>query len=117
MALLLKKILWHSEEKVHIPSYLKFLSTLPCSKEIKPNFEKEYERIANIPVSEIMNTNIIKVMPKTEIKNLINIIIKNQIHTVPVVDDKNNIQGIVSIKDIIKLLQDPKKIIKEFEKL
>ena len=49
----------------------------------------------------IMTKDVISVKPTTPVKNLANILIKNQISGAPVVDNKGKIVGVVSEADII----------------
>ena len=53
----------------------------------------------NVKASEIMNTNIIKTTPDTEIDDALNVMKKNQIRRLPVIED-NKIIGMLSIGDI-----------------
>ncbi|PIU14911.1 hypothetical protein COT20_02330 [bacterium (Candidatus Gribaldobacteria) CG08_land_8_20_14_0_20_39_15] len=98
-------------ENVYLPSYIKFLSELPCSKEIELDIRKEYKKLADIPVFDIMNTNVVTAEPDTELRELIKILSEKKLHSIPVVDKANNIQGMVSIRDIIKLFQSSQRAI------
>ena len=57
-----------------------------------------------LKVREIMTTAVITVKPETTVRELADILAKNKISGVPVVDDKGRVLGMVSEADII--LQD-----------
>lgn len=56
-------------------------------------------------VSDIMNTNIIKTTPDTEIGSAIQVMEKNQIRRLPVIED-NKIVGMLTISDLAQNLDD-----------
>ncbi len=56
-------------------------------------------------VKEIMNKNVISLMPDMSVREATEILEKNNISGAPVVDENNKLLGIVTIKDIISLLK------------
>lgn len=57
-------------------------------------------------VKKYMATNLITFNPSTDIKLAIAVILKNKISGAPVVDSKNNLVGMLSESDCIKLIID-----------
>ena len=57
-------------------------------------------------VKEIMKTNVMTVKRKTEIYEAINILVENNITGLPVVNDDMTVAGIISEKDVLRLLYD-----------
>jgi len=57
-------------------------------------------------VKEIMKTDLLTVKRKTEIYEAINILVENNITGLPVVNDDMTAAGIISEKDVLKLLYD-----------
>ena len=93
--------------KIHIPTYIKLLKSLELVKkdrEAKP-LQQELEKIKNIKVEDIMTRDVITVGPEGSIGDLIDLIIKNRINPVPVLDEQKKLVGIVSRADLIKILK------------
>lgn len=59
-----------------------------------------------IPIKSIMTTNVLTVTPQTPIHEALNILVKNKISGLPVVNDKNEVIGILSEKDVLEILVD-----------
>lgn len=57
-------------------------------------------------VKEIMKTDVLTVKRKTEIYEAINILVENNITGLPVVNDDMTVAGIISEKDVLRLLYD-----------
>ena len=57
-------------------------------------------------VKEIMTKNVISVSPNTPLKEVGRILKEKRISGIPVVDDDGNIAGIITVTDILKMLQE-----------
>lgn len=92
--------------KIHIPTYIKLISTLELvKKDFKAkSLQAELEKIKNTKVKDIMTKDVIIISPNSDVDSLINLIVKNRINPVPVVDEKGSLLGIVSRADIVKIL-------------
>jgi len=93
--------------KIHIPTYIKLLKSLELVKkdrEAKP-LQQELEKIKNTKVEDIMTRDVITVSPEGSIEDLIDLIIKNRINPVPVLDEQKKLVGIVSRADLVKILK------------
>ena len=66
------------------------LRGIACDKDVKTT-----------PVSEIMTCNVCTCKEDDNMKNAENIMSKNQIRRVPVVDTNNNIIGILTLEDLV----------------
>lgn len=55
-------------------------------------------------VSKIMNRDVVSVNSHTHVYDAMNLLIENRISGLPVVDDENNLIGIISEKDMLGLL-------------
>lgn len=51
-------------------------------------------------VKDIMTSKVVTVQPGNSIVQVVKAILKHKIHSVPVVDDKNNVVGIITEKDL-----------------
>ena len=59
-------------------------------------------------VTSIMTTNVISVMPNTPIYEALDLLAKHRISGLPVVDEDENVVGILSEKDVLRILIDRK---------
>ena len=93
------------EAEIHLPSYIDFLTKsgfVNNKKEVKNS--KELNEILKAKAEDIMTTECITISPGADVKDLLKMIKKKNIHTVPVVIGKDIINGVVTIADIIKLI-------------
>jgi Mg2+ transporter MgtE len=60
-----------------------------------------------IPIKEIMNSQIIKVHPEIDQKEVAELISKYNLLALPVVDQENKILGIITVDDIVDLILPP----------
>ncbi|WML90155.1 CBS domain-containing protein [Thiothrix lacustris] len=74
-------------------------------------------------VKDIMNTSVKTAKPNTPVRDLVEVMCFNKISGMPVVDDSNNVVGVVSEKDVLrKMFPDISEVAKEegvpdFEKM
>lgn len=52
-------------------------------------------------VSNVMTKNVISVSPEDSVEKVIKLMKKDKISVVPVVDEKNNLLGVVGVKDLL----------------
>lgn len=71
-------------------------------REILNFIGKNFNDFANILVNEIMSSNPITVKDHIEINEVRNIMIENHIRYLPVTDEQNKLQGVISFYDIAK---------------
>ena len=57
-------------------------------------------------IDKLMTKNVITVNKHTSIRDAVVVFIENNITGVPVVDDDNNLVGIISEKDVLRLIYD-----------
>jgi CBS domain-containing protein len=53
-------------------------------------------------VKDIMNTNVKTAKPETPVRDIVEVMCFNKISGLPVVDDNNNVVGVVSEKDVLR---------------
>lgn len=90
------------QKKLPIPSFFTFLDgliTLSPMKEI----EKEVQKIAAITVSQAMTPDPVTVQPDTDIETVAALMVDNNYHTIPVVD-QGELVGIVGKEDVLRTL-------------
>jgi CBS domain-containing protein len=66
-------------------------------------FEKEVQKISAITVAKAMTSNPVAVRPDTDIEAVAALMVDNNFHTIPVVDE-GKLVGIVGKEDILRTL-------------
>ncbi len=90
------------QKKIPLPSYFIILDSLiPLSSQ--KDVEKALKKMAAITVAEAMSTDPITVGPDTELEEIATLMVKHNIHTVPVLD-QGRLVGIIGKEDILKTL-------------
>lgn len=59
-----------------------------------------------LPIKSIMTTNVISVHPETPIFDALHLLTKHRISGLPVVDQEMHVKGILSEKDVLRILLD-----------
>jgi len=90
------------QKKLPVPSFFSFLDGLITLTSMK-HFEKEVQKIAAITVAQAMTPNPVTVRPDTGIEAAAALMVDNNFHTIPVVDE-GELVGIVGKEDILRTL-------------
>lgn len=69
---------------------------------------ESFEKSENIPIKEIMTTDLITGKPNTSIEDANNIFKKHGIEKLPLVDSKNKLVGLITYRDMAKSKEHPK---------
>lgn len=64
--------------------------------------KKELEQVSRTPVSEIMSTDLVSLLPHATIDDALLLLEKKGVGAIPVVDDKGVVVGIFSMRDLIR---------------
>lgn len=90
------------QEKFPLPSFFITLDSFVPLKSQK-NIDKEMQKIAAVKVSEAMTTKTITVGPDTSLEDIATLMVRNNFHTLPVLDHGKLI-GIIGNEDILRTL-------------
>jgi len=90
------------QKKLPVPSFFSFLNGIITLTSMK-QFEKEVQKIAAITVAQAMTPNPVAVRPDTDIEAVAALMVDNNFHTIPVVDE-GELVGIVGKEDILRTL-------------
>jgi CBS domain-containing protein len=90
------------QKKIPLPSFFILLDSVIQLPSIK-NIEKELQKIAAITVKEAMTPNPVTVDPDTALEDIATLMVKNNIHTLPVLD-QGRLVGIIGKEDILRTL-------------
>jgi CBS-domain-containing membrane protein len=91
------------QKSIPVPTLLTFLDgfiSLTSTKKI----ENEMKKIAAITVNDAMTSRPITVKPDTSIEAIASLMVDKNLHTLPVVDDNDNLVGILGKEDILRSL-------------
>ena len=95
------------QRKIPLPSFFILLdSVIPLTS--PKNIEKELQKMAAITASEAMTPNPITVGPDTGLEDIATLMVKNNIHTLPVLDH-GKLVGIIGKEDILRSLMPSEK--------
>lgn len=90
------------QKKIPLPSFFILLdSYIPLSSQ--KNIEKELQKISATTVKEAMTPKPVTVAPDTTLEDIATLMVKNNIHTLPVVD-QGKVVGIIGKEDILRTL-------------
>jgi CBS domain-containing protein len=90
------------QKKIPLPSFFILLDSVIQLPSIK-NIEKELQKIAAITVQDAMTPNPVAVDPDTTLEDIATLMVKNNIHTLPVLD-QGRLVGIIGKEDILRTL-------------
>lgn len=89
------------EKYVNPPEYITFLQGLVYLNDFK-KMERDIRDISATKVKDLMSRDVIKVYENDTFDDIANIMIKQSVNRVPVVDGNDKIKGIICRYDIIK---------------
>lgn len=93
------------QKRIPLPSFFVLLDSI-ISLQSQKNIEKEVQKMAAITVAEAMTANPITVGLETSLEDIATIMVKNNIHTLPVLD-QDRLIGIIGKEDILRTLISP----------
>lgn len=91
---------------IHIPSYVEFIQSLTNLKYEKDKHTKEeFKQLASLKVKDIMTTHVFTMREDDEISEFAHVVTEKHINPIPIVNQDNQMVGIVSRSDVVKLFR------------
>ena len=90
------------QKKLPLPSFFTFLDGLISLNSMK-SLEKEAQKIAATTVKDAMTKDPVSVSPDTGIETIAALMVDNNLHTLPVVED-GKVTGVVGKEDVLRTL-------------
>ena len=90
------------QKKLPLPSYFTFLDGLFSLRSMK-TIEKEAQKIAATTVEQAMTRDPVSVSPDTGIETLAALMVDNNFHTLPVIEN-GQLVGVVGKEDVLRTL-------------
>ena len=91
------------EKHIHIPTFLDLIKEFKIKD--KGSVKDKLKEISKLEASHLMTSPVVTISPETEIKDTAKIFAEKHINPLPVVDKNNQLVGIFSRADIVKLFQ------------
>ncbi len=91
--------------RIEAPGYLEILGGLIYLGSPK-KFVDELQRAMALEAGKMMSREVISIKPDQSLESAATLMVKHNINRLPVVDDQENLVGIVSRRDIMKHLYD-----------
>lgn len=92
------------QSNFHLPSYINFIEKSGEVKKSSGKDEEKIEKLLNVRAKDIMTSECLSFSPQMKIEDVIKIFKETRINTFPVVDEKNNIVGIITLADVLNLI-------------
>ncbi len=89
------------DKPLHIPTVVTIFDWVLYLESPK-SFEDEVEKITAQKVGEICTREVITCRPETPVSEIAELMSEKRAHLIPVVDDENNVVGVVARLDVIK---------------
>jgi CBS domain-containing protein len=89
------------DSDLHFPRYFKLLDSIIYLESLN-KFKANLKKYLGTKVSDVMTTNIKTVKQDTPVSDAANLMIRHNINRLPVLDDKDDMVGIITRADIVK---------------
>ncbi len=92
------------ERPIQLPLYLNFLGST-IYLEPPGKFKQQLKKTLGVLVQDVMTGNPITVTPNTPIAKAANLILEKRVNRLPVIDDQEQLVGIITREDLLKALR------------
>ncbi len=89
------------DSDLHFPRYFKLLDSIIYLESLN-KFKKNLKKYLGTKVSDVMTTDVKTVNGDTPVSKAANLMIRNNINRLPVLDDKGDMIGIITRADIVR---------------
>lgn len=90
---------------IYLPSYIHFLKENRTYESLARDKQDEVNELLNAKASDIMTKNCITILESMSVRDLLDFFRTTNFISLPVIDEKEKMVGIVSVSDIIGLLK------------
>lgn len=92
-------------ENFFLPSYIKFLEKNVNIKDLSGDQQGNVAKLFGAKATDIMSKNCTTIFEDMKLEDLLEFFKTTKFTTLPVVDEKNSLVGIVTVSDIINLIK------------
>lgn len=88
--------------EIYLPSYIEFLKKVKSMENVES--EEKFKAILSAKAEDIMTKECVTLLAQNDVSVMFKLIKEAGLHSVPVVNEENNLVGIVTVADVIKLI-------------
>lgn len=91
----------YPEKSLHLPAFIPVLDGIVFLESFK-KLENEIRKMTAYKVKDVMNKNVVTVKEDVEVAKIVNILLDKKINRVPVINEKNELVGIITRSNILR---------------
>lgn len=99
-----KTDLLYKEKEPHLPAFIYFLDSIIYLENPK-NLERDFKKFAAQTAGEIMNQPVFTIPETAHVNESLDLMLKKRINRLPVVDEQQNLTGIVTRDNLLSVLK------------
>lgn len=88
-----------------LPSYINFLQETHIADALTNEKQEKLRKLMDSKARDIMSENCVTILESMDVRDLLNFFRETRFTTLPVVDEKDNLVGIVTLADILGLVK------------
>jgi CBS domain-containing protein len=92
------------QSNFHLPSYINFIEKSGRANKSSEKQEEKIKELLNVRAKDIMTSECLSFSPQMEIKDILRVFKETRINTFPVIDERDNIVGIITLADVLSLI-------------
>lgn len=93
-----------NSDNFFLPSYIKFLEENIPDEKLSSDQQEKLEKLLNAQARDIMTSDCVTILADMKIQDLLEFFKTTKFMTIPVVDEKNSLIGIVTFSDILGMM-------------
>lgn len=92
------------QSNFHLPSYINFIEKSGRANKSSEKQEEKIKELLNVRAKDIMTSECLSFSPQMEIKDILKVFKETRINTFPVIDERDNVVGIITLADVLNLI-------------
>ncbi len=92
------------QSNFHLPSYINFIEKSGRANKSSEKQEEKIKELLNVRAKDIMTSECLSFSPQMEIKDILKVFKETRINTFPVIDERDNVVGIITLADVLSLI-------------
>lgn len=88
----------------HLPTYIDFIKNVGGQKEISNLKDEKADQLMKTKAKDIMTIKVLTFLPQMKIEDALKVFKETNLITFPVTDESDNLVGIITLQDILKLI-------------
>jgi acetoin utilization protein AcuB len=92
-------------ENIFLPSHINFIKGTKFIDKLEGKEKEELERLINLEAKDIMARKCVSILESMDVKDLLEFFKETRFVTLPVINDKDELVGVVTVSDILGLIR------------